>query len=215
MAPDRPGPVRPPASEPPPDVDLLALLDPDPARAEERLADLQRQLRRFLEWDCRDPQDGVQEVFARGLRRMREGVDTMEKGPSAYFFGIARNLIREGWKPKNRREQQLEPEDWSARASTARDIERTEAAIEMGQALNQLSPPDRTFIVRYAEEGPEDLARELGRTVDNVRVMAFRIRERLRSTRASRQAGSAHRESAARNKPPRRSMEKEQRRRVE
>jgi RNA polymerase sigma-70 factor (ECF subfamily) len=172
-----------PSPRPEVEIDLLMLFDRDSVRAETQFRELRAQLRRFLEYDCRDPDDAVQEVFVRGLRRLREGVDTTEKGVRAYLFGIARNLIKEEWKPKRRREQQIEPEDWDARVSSGREFERTEAVIEMEQCLSRLNDADRVFIVRYANEGPEELARESGRSVQNVRVMAFRIRERLRESR--------------------------------
>jgi len=191
-----------PGREPETEIDLLTLFDQDPVRAEARYRELRGQLRRFLEYDCRDPDDAVQEVFARGLRRIREGVDTTDKGIRAYFFGIARNLIKEEWKPKRRREQQMEPDGWDARASSGREAERAEAAIELQQYLGILSLPDRNFILRYALEGPDGLAQDSGRSVQNVRVMAFRIRERLREMREGRaphasRSGQAHQKRTA------------------
>jgi RNA polymerase sigma-70 factor (ECF subfamily) len=168
------------------EIDLSTLFDRDSASAEKQYRELRGQLRRFLEYDCRDPDDAVQEVFVRGFRRIREGVDTTDKGIRAYLFGIARNLIKEEWKPKRRREQQMEPEAWDARVSSDREVERAEAVIELEQCLGSLSPSDRAFILRYAQEGPDGLARDLGRSPQNVRVMAFRIRERLREIREGR-----------------------------
>jgi RNA polymerase sigma-70 factor, ECF subfamily len=195
--------------DPVPEFDLLALIDPDPVKAERGLEDLARRLRRFLEHECRDPADAVQEVFKRGITRLRAGVSVEEKGVAAYFFGIARNLIKENWKPKHRREQQIEAEDWAAQMSRTSDAERTEAVIELEQVLSQLRPDERELILRYVQEGPEQLAREQGRTVQNMRIIAFRIRERLRAERDRRRDGSAHAALTGGNEPLRRGIQKE------
>ena len=163
--------------------DLLSLLHDDPLVAEQLYRDLRRQLLRFLSRACREPEDAVQEVFVRGMGRISAGTPLGEYGARAYFFGIARNVIREEWKPKRRREQQIAPEAWDLRRSAGREAERTEAAVELEQTLNRLDAPEREFLLRYVDEGPGDLARELGKSVQNVRVMAFRIRERLRASR--------------------------------
>ena len=168
----------------------LALLDPDPVRAEACYLDLYRQLKRFLEWDCRDAEDAAQEVLTRGFRRMTEGADVSEKGPRAFFFGIARNVIREGWKPKHRREQQLDPPAWDAQMSPTAEATRTEARLELEQCLSRLDKNDADLIVRYAVDGSETLARELGISAETLRVRVFRIRARLRAIRDVEEAKS-------------------------
>ena len=80
-----------------PPTDLLAVLDPDPVRAEARYGELRSQLVRFFEWQRHsDPEDAAQETLARGFRRVAAGVDTSAAGVHGYFFGIARNLVKEG-----------------------------------------------------------------------------------------------------------------------
>jgi RNA polymerase sigma-70 factor (ECF subfamily) len=165
--------------------DLLTLLHDDPVIAEQLYQDLRRQLIRFLSRACREPEDAVQEVLVRGMRRISGGTSLGERGARAYFFGIARNVIREEWKPKRRREQQMTPEAWDLRGSGGREAERTEAVVELQQTLSRLEPADREFLLRYVDEGPVELARELGKSVQNVRVIAFRLRERLRAGRQS------------------------------
>lgn len=173
-------------------VDWLALLDPDPVRAEACYIELRRQLRRFLEWDCREADDAAQEVLVRGFRRISGGADTMEHGARAYFFGIARNIIREGWKPKYRREQQLDPDGWERHVPPTRDVAQTEARLELDQYLGQLEPADADLIVRYTVDGPESLVRELGITREALRVRVFRVRERLRAIRDGDRPVAAH-----------------------
>src|SRR5215471_18471707 len=102
---------RPPGSppdDPPPPKDPLAILDPDPVRAEALFRELRTQLVRFLEWQkCQDPEDAAQEALARGFKRIAEGADTSASGARSYFFGIAKNLVKEGW--KSRKEELLDP----------------------------------------------------------------------------------------------------------
>ena len=81
--------------------DLLAILDPDPVRAEAAYHELRRQLVRFLEWqNCHDPEEAAQEALARGFKRIAGGVDTSVAGARSYFFGIAKNLVKEDWKTR-------------------------------------------------------------------------------------------------------------------
>jgi RNA polymerase sigma factor (sigma-70 family) len=163
-------------SQPP--RDLLTILDPDPVRAEAGYRELRSQLVRFLEWqNCREPEEAAQETLARGLRRIAEGVDTSTAGARSYFFGIARNLVKEGW--KSRKEDLLDPADWEQRPSSARHIEQVEARLALSQYLGRLSAPERKLIVRYYTEDRVALCRELGVSAGSLRVTVHRIRRKV------------------------------------
>jgi DNA-directed RNA polymerase specialized sigma24 family protein len=164
-------------------VALITLLNADPVGGEACYRQLERDLLRYLEWRCREPEDAAQEVFLRGLRRFQEGVEIDEKNFRAYFFGIAKMLVREGWKPKHRREQQLEPDAWNERISAARETERTEARIEVEQYLSHLSAADADLLVRYCQGERTTLEFEYRLTPENLRVRVFRLRAQLRSLR--------------------------------
>jgi DNA-directed RNA polymerase specialized sigma24 family protein len=164
--------------EPPqPPSDLLSILDSDPRQAEARFDELRRQLVRFLEWQkCDEPEDAAREALARGLKRIAGGVDTSTAGARGYFFGIAKNLVKEGW--RSRKEALLDPADWERQAS-ARQLEHVEARRTLSTYLRHLSRLERTLIVRYYTEDRVALCRELGMTGGSLRVTVHRIRRKL------------------------------------
>jgi RNA polymerase sigma factor (sigma-70 family) len=169
-------------SDGPPLRDLLAALDPDPVRADASYRELRNQLVRFFEWQNHvDPEEAAQETLARGFKRIAGGVDTSTAGVRSYFFGIARNLVKEGW--KSHREELLDPADWARRPSSARDLERVEARLALSQYLGQLRASERRLIVRYCTEDRVALSRELGVTAGNLRVMVHRIRQKIEELR--------------------------------
>jgi RNA polymerase sigma-70 factor, ECF subfamily len=171
-----------PGRAPPPD--LLALLDSDPIRAEAAYHELRRQLVRFLEWqNCRDPEEAAQETLARGFKRIAGGVDTSIAGARSYFFGIAKNLVRESW--KTRREEGLDPVDLDQTPSSARGLQQVEARVALTQCLRHLSAADRKLLVRYYTEDRTALCRELGVTPGSLRVTVHRIRGKIEKMHSS------------------------------
>lgn len=172
------GPLLPPK-------DLLAVLDPDPVRAEARYGELRSQLVRFFEWQKHsDPEDAAQETLARGFRRIAGGVDTSASGVHGYFFGIARNLVKEGWKV--RREELLDPAAWERRPSPGRHLEQVEARLALTHYLGRLRASERRLIVRYYTGDRDGLSRELGVTAGNLRVIVHRIRQKIEESRKTR-----------------------------
>jgi len=158
--------------------DLLSILDPDPVRAEAAYHELRRQLVRFLEWqNCHDPEEAAQEALARGFKRIAGGVDTSVAGARSYFFGIAKNLVREGWKA--RRQERLDATDLDRTPSPARHLEQVEARVALEQCLRHLSELERSILVRYYTEDRAALCRELGVTAGSLRVTVHRIRAKI------------------------------------
>jgi RNA polymerase sigma factor (sigma-70 family) len=171
----------PEAAPPPPSAESLAILDSDPVAAEARYRELLRALTRYLEWlRCVEPEEAAQEAISRGLKRLAEGVDISSVGARAYFFGIARNVAHEGWKSR-RRERQLDPILWDATASSTRGHQQVEARLMLQKLLRRLDMRDREIILRYCTEKNHDAhCRELGVTAGNLRIIVFRIREKIR-----------------------------------
>jgi RNA polymerase sigma factor (sigma-70 family) len=170
-----------------PPGDLLAILDPDPLRAEAAYRELRNQLVRFLEWQkCHDPEDAAQEALARGFRRIATGADTSTAGARGYFFGIAKNLVKEGW--KYRKEDLLDPAALERQPSSARHVEQVEARLALDQCLGRLREPERQLIVRYFTEDRAALCRELGVTAGGLRVTVHRIRRKIEHLQEKRPA---------------------------
>ena len=167
---------------PQPTTDLLSILDADPGRAEAKYHELRRQLVRFLEWQkCHDPEDAAQEALARGFKRIAGGVDTSVTGARSYFFGIAKNLVREGWKP--RREELRDAAEWDQTPSPERHLERVEARLALIQYLGRLPRSERKLLVRYYTEDRAALCRELGVSPASLRVTVHRIRRKIEAVR--------------------------------
>jgi RNA polymerase sigma-70 factor (ECF subfamily) len=177
-----------PPKDPQPPKDPLAILDPDPIRAEAAFRELRTQLVRFLEWQkCQDPEDAAQEALARGFKRIAAGADTSVSGARSYFFGIAKNLVKEGW--KSRKEELLDPADLERHPSTARHVEQVEARVALSECLGRLRDSERRLLVRYFTEDRIDLCRELGVTAGGLRVMVHRIRRKIDSLRKNGPTG--------------------------
>src|SRR5262245_27830525 len=167
---------------PQPPKDPLAILDADPVRAEAAYRELRMQLVRFLEWQkCHDPEDAAHEALARGFKRIAGGVDTSVSGARSYFFGIAKNLVREGWKP--RREEPLDPAVWEQTVSPARHLEQVEARLALTQYLGGLRRSERRLLVRYYTEDRVALCQELGVSPASLRVTVHRIRRKIEDVR--------------------------------
>ena len=74
---------------------FLELLDPDPARAEEKYRVLRRRLVMFFQqhraWDSEEAAD---ETIKRAMTRIAEGAD-VRTGVPAYCYGVARHVFQE------------------------------------------------------------------------------------------------------------------------
>jgi DNA-directed RNA polymerase specialized sigma24 family protein len=112
------------------------------------------------------------------------GVDLSTGGVQAYFFGIARNLVKEGWKA--RREELLDPLEWEHTPSPGRDLEQVEARLALTHYLGRLQASERRLIVRYYTGDRDALSRELNVTAGNLRVIVHRIRQKIEQRRQPR-----------------------------
>jgi len=163
-------------------ADLLTILDPDPVRAEVAYRELRRQLVRFLEWQrCLEPEEAAQEALARGFKRIAEGADTAAAGARGYFFGIAKNVVKEGW--KLRREEPVDPADLELAPSSARHLEQVEARLTLSEYLGRLRGSERRLIVRYYTDDRVALCHEMGVTAAGLRVIVHRIRRKIQDRR--------------------------------
>jgi Sigma-70 region 2 len=78
---------------------ILAVLDLNPLCAEEKCRLLWEKVQFFFRRNhASSPEDLTQEVFARANMRLAEGQAIYADRPESYFYGIARNILREDWK---------------------------------------------------------------------------------------------------------------------
>lgn len=171
---------------------LLAALDADRDRAGRKYQDLRLRVERFF-W-CRgaaDYEDLVDETFDRVMRRMAEGEEIRASDPALYFYGVARNVLRERWAAEAgpRRARPLTPprdllNDPNQLDADAQVAERRLACLD--RCLETLPPETRSLLLRYYQDAKaaksqtrQELAREQGIALNALRIRLHRIRQRL------------------------------------
>jgi DNA-directed RNA polymerase specialized sigma24 family protein len=133
-----------------PASEWLSLLDSDPTVASEKYSELSRGLVRYFEWNrCLEAEDEAQETLLRGFRRLREGASITVSDPRGYFWGIARNVLREGWKPP--REVSIDGRDFPLSDSEFRQLNRAEQSIFLRECLEALPASEKDMLIAYAE----------------------------------------------------------------
>jgi len=82
---------------------LLGLLDSDRDRAGERYELIRTQLVRIFEWrGCPYPESLADETIDRVGRRLEQGEQIRAADPALYFYGVARNVLKEYWTERRR-----------------------------------------------------------------------------------------------------------------
>jgi DNA-directed RNA polymerase specialized sigma24 family protein len=174
---------------------LLARLDPDRDRAAQQYEHIRRALVVFFE--CRgtaSPEDLADTVINRAARRLVEGQTIHTETPAAYFYGVARNVLKESWDAAKRAVSldqtalpprlSVDPEGEWDQAAERRLRERRLQFLE--RCLGELSDEARDLIGSYYQgdsgakiKNRRRLAARLDIPINALRIRALRIRERL------------------------------------
>lgn len=167
--------------------EILAWLNPDREEAGNIYVQLRHDLTKIFTWNrCADPEGLTDEVIDRVARKVHSLRHTFQGDPRLFFYGVARNLIRENPK-KTKTQVSLEGTD--VPSDPANDIAE-ETAIVREECLNfclrELSGDRRKLIVAYYAGEKQakidhrtEIAKEFGISVENLRVRAHRIRGTL------------------------------------
>jgi RNA polymerase sigma factor (sigma-70 family) len=168
--------------------EILAWLDPDRELAASIYLELRHALIKIFAWNhCDDPEGMTDETFDRIAKQVRELRSTFEGDPKLFFYGVARNLIKEHQKkvkfhvsiedidlPGNPPEEEEEEESGDLRADC------------LETCLGELSSEKRELILAYYAKEKQakidhrsEMARQLGVSMDTLRVRAYRIRATL------------------------------------
>jgi RNA polymerase sigma factor (sigma-70 family) len=166
--------------------EILDWLHPDREEAANLYVQLRNDLTKIFAWNrCADPDGLTDEVFDRVARKVFAVRQSYEGDPRLFFYGVARNLLKES--PK-RIKKQLPLE--------GTDLPVSEAAVEDETArmrddclhvcLQELSAEKRKLVLDYYAKEKQakidhrtELARELGISVESLRVRVHRIRGTL------------------------------------
>lgn len=167
---------------------LLDQLGPDRDLAGERYVELGRRLRVIFTYRrCPDVEELVDETLDRAGRRLLELGDQYDgSDPARYVFGVAWNVARESFR---RRSPDPLPDDKEIPDPGPDDPEETEELRDacLDRCLGELPEDDRSLALTYhqGEKGARirrraDLARELGVSLNALRLKVHRLTRHLR-----------------------------------
>lgn len=158
--------------------DLLVIFDLNPHQAEARYRNLYQKLVRYFAWNRKvDAEDLAQETLKRTLIKLQQGTKITTDNPEGYFFGVARNLLRES---RGRgREEQLRDSLPELHLAAAIYTNLQEQRIFLQQCLRGLRKHEVDMLVAYMEGRGEAWARETGLQPASVRSRIHRLRRRF------------------------------------
>jgi DNA-directed RNA polymerase specialized sigma24 family protein len=161
-----------------PSSEWLRLLDSDPSAASDKYSELSRGLVRYFEWNrCLEPEDMAQETLLRGFRRLRAGASITIGDPRGYFWGIAYNVLREGWKPP--REVSIEGRDFPISDSEFRRLNRAEQSIFLRECQDALPAKEKEMLIAYADGRGAEWGVRNGIEPGALRLRIHRLRQKL------------------------------------
>lgn len=167
--------------------EMLDWLNPDREVAANMYVQLRHDLVKIFLWNrCPDPEGLSDEVFDRVAKKVHNLRKTYEGDPRLFFYGVARNLVKESAK-KIKTYASFDDVDATMRARAQVGNEAEESAHEREQCLQSclqdLSSEQRSLILAYYAMDKRGkvthrvkIAEELGLTVETLRVRVYRIR---------------------------------------
>ena len=167
--------------------EILAWLNPDRDVAGSIYVQLRDDLTKVFTWNrCPDPEGLTDEVFDRVAKKVHHLRDSYVGDPKLYFYGVARNLIKEI--PKKVK-MQMSLQGTEPASDPRREAEQEAAHMRedcLRLCLQKLSKEKRELIVAYYARDKQakidhriEMAQQLGISVETLRVKAFRIRATL------------------------------------
>lgn len=175
---------------------LLNFLDADRECAGQKYEATRRKLIKYFECrGCLSPEEMADETINRAARRISEGKEIWASEPAGYFYGIARNVLREYWGAPEREFAPISNLQFSrhpyADTLNLKDLEYESWVMEkqlesLEECLQEILPESREMIIKYYQGEKGDkvknrkaLARRLGIPPNALRIRVHRIREKL------------------------------------
>jgi RNA polymerase sigma factor (sigma-70 family) len=175
---------------------LLACLDQDRGRAAEKYEEIRSALITFFEHrGCLSPEEYADETINRVTRRISEGKEIYTSNAASYFYGVARNLLKEYWEAPESRATALESlplagapsqNPIEAQQQESQQLLRERRLECLEKCLEALTPQNREIVMKYYQgetsikvKNRKSLAQELGIPLNALRNRVLRIRERL------------------------------------
>lgn len=159
--------------------ELLNWLHPDREAAGEKYEQIRQTLVDiFVRRGCVPAEDMADETINRVGRKIGEIKDTYDSDPSYYFYGVAKNILREYMRqPPAQPYVFIQPEP-----------EEDEANYQcLDECMSKLPPETQWFIIEYFQEDKrekinhrKEMAERLGITPHILRMRVYRIKAMLR-----------------------------------
>ena len=167
--------------------EILGWLNPDRDVAGSIYVQLRNDLAKIFTWNrCPDPEGLTDEVFDRVAKKVHDLRYTFVGDPKLFFYGVARNLIKEI--PKKVKTQ-VSLQGTEPASNPRIELEQETASMRedcLASCLQKLSADKRELIVAYYAKEKQakidhrtEMARQLGISVETLRVKAYRIRSTL------------------------------------
>jgi RNA polymerase sigma factor (sigma-70 family) len=175
---------------------LLAHFDEETGRAAEEYEITRAELIRLFRYrGCNSPCELADEVINRVARKIEEGEIIPRRELTNYFYGVARNVLREHLRDPQSSASAIDelspsdhpsedPEELMELYDARSDAETRLACLEV--CLEKLPPETRRLVVSYyeGEEGAkivnrQRLAEEMGVSLNSLRIRLHRLREKL------------------------------------
>lgn len=173
------------------ETELLAILDSDPNRANEKYRELFRQLVRFFEWNrSQAPEDMAQEALKRGFARLQEGAEIRTENPAGFFFGIARNLIREGWRTTSSEPIESSDQKHATERKPLYNLHNSEQKVFLSECLRDLPDEDFKMLMAYVEGEGKSWAQQAGISLGALHTRVHRLRRHIEERVQLRQKAS-------------------------
>ena len=156
---------------------LIAYLDAQPRRAQERYLELYQKLIRLFEWrGCYLPEEAADETLDRVNRKIEQGA--VVSNIHAFIGGVARFVCLEFLRAQERFVPLPDAHELTSQSTDYEESERALACLD--RCVTQLPPENERLIRRYYEgEDRAALAQAMGVNLNTLRLRASRIRETL------------------------------------
>jgi len=175
---------------------LLAYFDDDTERAAEEYEIIRAELIRLFRYrGCSSPHELADEAINRVARKIEEGEMIRRQELSSYFYGVARNVLREYLRNPGSSATAIDelppsdhpsedPEEMMELRDARRRSELQSLCLE--KCLEKLPPETRKLIVSYYEgeegakmENRRRLAEQMDISVNSLRIRLHRLRDKL------------------------------------
>ena len=166
--------------------EIFAWLNPDRDVAGSMYVQLHHDLAKLFTYKgFADPEALTDEVFDRVAEKVHSVRPTYEGDPRFYFRAVANNVVRENLK-KVKTQVSLEDVDLPGQKTTETDETALEREECLHSCLRKLTANDRKLIVSYYTKEKQakidnrnELAQQLGISVEALRVKVYRLRASL------------------------------------